>query len=384
MRIGLFTDTFFPDINGVVTVVRLMQKELSGRGHEVHLFVPEHPERSDGGEKIHSFPSLPFIFYPGMRVALPSPHGTLGRIPELDLAHSHTMGLIGLVALAYSMKHRIPHIHTYHTHYVEYRKYLPLPLRPTPRMVVRSAAAFCNRCDAVVAPSNQMKHELEDYGIARPIHAVPFGPDEDEFSREVERDVRADLTLPDGDLLLYAGRLGTEKNLGFLLRAFKRLLAYRASVRLIIAGGGPERSHLEALARELGIAPYVIFTGYLERRRLIDLYRQALFVFTSKTETQGIVVMEAMMAGSAVIAVKKMGVLDMIRDGETGILVEEDEDKFARACDRLLRDDEERKRMGEAARAWAHSQNARVSTNRLLEIYSAAGAGDSPKASVLV
>jgi glycosyltransferase involved in cell wall biosynthesis len=381
MKVGLFSDTFTPDVNGVVTVVRLMQKELSSRGHDVHLFVPEHPERSDGGEKMHSFPSVPFIFYPGMRAALPYARGTLNRIPNLDLAHSHTMGPIGLVALAYSMKHRIPHVHTYHTYYVAYRKYLPLPLRPTRRMVIRSTAAFCNRCDAVVAPSDQMKRELEGYRIARPIYAGPFGLDEEEFSREIEWDVRAGLALPAGDLLLYVGRLGTEKNLGFLLRAFKRLLAYRESARLIIAGGGPERSNLEAFARELGIAPFVIFTGYLDRKRLIDLYRQTLFVFASKTETQGIVLMEAMMAGSPVIAVKAMGVLDSVRHGETGILVEEDEDEFARACHRLLKDDVQRNQMGGAAQAWARSRSARASTDRLLEIYLAVGAVGSAKAS---
>jgi len=179
MRIGLFSDTFSPEVNGVVTVVRLMQKELSGRGHEVHLLIPAHPERSRGGDHVHTFPSLQFVFYPGMRVALPDVLNMLARIPDLDLAHSHTMGSMGLVALTYCKRHHVPHVHTYHTHYAAYRKYLPAPLRPTRHMVARTMAAFCNRCDAIVAPSSQMKRELEQYGVVRPVYPVPFGIDKD-------------------------------------------------------------------------------------------------------------------------------------------------------------------------------------------------------------
>jgi len=148
----------------------------------------------------------------------------------------------------------------------------------------------------------------------------------------------------------------------------------RNSVRLIIAGDGPQRQALEQYATELGIAPYVVFTGFLERRKLIDLYKQTLFVFTSKTETQGMVLVEAMMAGSTVVAVGEMGVLDIVKHEETGILVKENEDEFAQACYRLLEDKTERERLGEAAQQWACSQGSRTSTLKLLEIYRAATA----------
>jgi hypothetical protein len=120
----------------------------------------------------------------------------------------------------------------------------------------------------------------------------------------------------------------------------------------------------------LGIAPFVTFIGFLQRCDLIDLYKQALFVFASKTETQGLVLVEAMMAGAAVVAVGMMGPLDIITSGETGILVGEDENEFARACNRLLQDGNERQRIGMAARKWARSQSSQVSTRRLLDIYS--------------
>jgi len=219
-----------------------------------------------------------------------------------------------------------------------------------------------------------MKRELVSYGIKCPIHPLSFGVDEEEFSHGIEWDVRAEFNLPTQDLLLFAGRLGKEKNLVFLFRAFKQLLYRRNNIRLIIAGDGPQRQTLEEYATELGIAPYVIFTGFLERRKLIDLYKQTLFVFASKTETQGMVLVEAMMAGSTVVAVGEMGVLDIVKHEETGILVKENEDEFSQACSRLLEDKTERERLGKAAQQWACSQGARTSTRKLLEIYLAANA----------
>jgi glycosyltransferase involved in cell wall biosynthesis len=229
-----------------------------------------------------------------------------------------------------------------------------------------------------------MKRELESYRIDRPIYPLPFGVDEEEFSRKIEWNARAEFGFHTEDLLLFAGRLGKEKNLAFLLRAFKRLLSFHNTARLIISGDGPERRGVQAYAAELGITPYVIFIGFLERKRLIDLYKQSLFVFASKTETQGIVLVEAMMAGSPVVAIGEMGVLDIVRHEETGILVKEDEDEFARACCRLLEDKVEREKSGRAAQKWAYSQSARASTRKLLEIYRAADAHESAAKATLV
>ncbi|HIC96511.1 TPA: glycosyltransferase, partial [Candidatus Bipolaricaulota bacterium] len=143
-------------------------------------------------------------------------------------------------------------------------------------------------------------------------------------------------------------------------------------------GEGPLRRSLEDYAQGLGLerGKEVIFTGYLPRERLIDLYKQAtLFVFASKTETQGLVLVEAMMAGLPPVAVGALGVLDIVSSGETGLLVEEDEEEFARACLRLLEDEAERRRLGEAAQRWARTQSARASTQKLLEIYTAVRLG---------
>ncbi|MCR4404317.1 MAG: glycosyltransferase family 4 protein [Candidatus Acetothermia bacterium] len=370
MKIGIFTDTYLPEINGVVSVVRLMERELRREGHEVTVFAPTHPEQGSVAAEAYRFPSWNFIFYKGRRVALPYNRRALRAISGLEIIHSHDPFSLGLLALWASKRYSIPHVHTYHTFYAEYRRYLPWPIRPSRRMTEEMSRAFCNRCDAVIAPSEQMAEELRKYGITRPIFALPFGVDEEEFARQPAWDVRAALGLPDQDLLLYVGRLGMEKNLWFLLRAYKRLLQDRPQARLIIAGDGPYRHELEGYAAELGLRESVIFTGYLPRERLIDLYKQAtLFVFASKTETQGLVLVEAMMAGLPPVAVGAMGVLDVVTPSETGLLVGEDEEEFARACLSLLEDERERERLGEAGRRWAAARSARASTQRLLSIY---------------
>jgi glycosyltransferase involved in cell wall biosynthesis len=372
MRIGLFTDTYLPEANGVVTVVQLMERELRRAGHEVFTFAPAYPGFQADSPGVYRFPSAHFPYYRGMRVALPYSRPALRAISGLDILHSHDPFSMGLLAMWASRHYGIPHIHTYHTLYAEYRRYLPRLIRPSREMTERLSRAFCNRCQAIIAPSEQMKRELERYGITRPIFPLPFGVDEAEFARKITWDVRAALGLPEEDLLLYVGRLGLEKNLEFLLRAYKRLLGDRPQARLIIAGDGPFRQALEDYAAELGLQGKVIFTGYLPRERLIDLYRQAtLFVFASKTETQGLVLLEAMMAGLPPVAIGALGVLDLVSSGETGLLVSEDEGEFARACLRLLEDEGERQRLSQEAQRWARQRTARASTARLLEIYAA-------------
>jgi len=370
MRIGLFTDTYSPEVNGVVTVLKMMVRELGKAGHDVYVFCPSYPGGNGFGTGVYRLPSLKFIFYQGMRLAIPYNRGALRLIPSLDIIHSHDPGPVGLLGLWASRRYRIPHIHTYHTLYMDYRRYLPRLIRPTGGMVKLVSRLLCNRYNAIIAPSNQMKNELESYGITCPIYALPFGVDEEEFSQNINWNVGRELNIQAKDLLLYVGRFGKEKNLDFLLRSFRQLLSLRPGARLIMAGDGPQLPFLKRYAESLGITPFVNFIGVLQRRNLIDLYKQALFVFASKTDTQGLVLVEAMMAGAAVVAVGIMGPRDIITSGETGILVGEDENEFARACNRLLEDDAERQRIGMAARQWACSQSSQVSIRRLLDIYS--------------
>ena len=371
MKIGLFSDTYLPQINGVTTTVHWLREELEHMGHEVYVFCP-HYGRERPDPRVVRLPSLPFLFHRESRVAFPTIPLRARRIMgELEAIHSHTPFSLGTLALWAARRARIPHVHTYHTLYVAYRHYLPPPLRPPRRMAEVLSAAFCNRCDAVTVESTPIRDELLRYGVRVPIHVFPFGVNLRLFSRPIQHDIRADLSLPrDATLLLYVGRLAPEKNVHFLLRAFREVALRRPDVLLLMIGGGPAAEDLVREAQRLGIAGQVIFPGYIGHDRLVDYYRQCdLFVFASKTETQGLVVLEAMAAGLPVVAIPEMGVKDIVRDGENALCAPEDEVRYAEAVLELLADASLRERLREGALRTARELSTETSTRKLLAVF---------------
>jgi glycosyltransferase involved in cell wall biosynthesis len=373
LTIGMFTDTYLPQINGVATLLPILDRLLSRQGHRVYIFAPSYegsrPRLED--EKVFRFPAIKFLYHKESRVTIPYHREARRAFEELDLVHSHTPFSLGVLGIRVARRYGIPHLHTYHTLFTEYLHYLPRYLRPTPNMVARISAAFCNRCDAVTVPSNPMREELLSYGIEAPVYTLPFGMDLDDFAGEPRVDLRAKLGIPERErILLCAGRVAEEKNISFLLRAFRLMLKELPHLRLIIAGDGPARPRLEGETEELGIAERVIFTGYVAWRELIDYYKQAdLFVYASKTETQGIVFVESLAAGTPVVAVGEMGALEAVEDGVDGLLLEEDEEAFAQAVVELLHNEERLKRMSRAAVERAYQMSAQRSVEKLLEIY---------------
>lgn len=373
--IGLFTDTYVPQINGVATLLPIMDRLLREEGHEVYIFAPSYEKHgwSREGERVFRFPALKFAFHKESRVTLPYHREAWQAFEQLDIVHSQTPFSLGVLGIRVARKHNIPHLHTYHTLFTEYLHYLPRVLRPSPRMVGSISAAFCNRCDAVTAPSSAMVDELRSYDVSVPIYLLPFGMDMEDFSGPPEVDCRESQGLSADDrVLLCAGRLAREKNVSHLLGAFERVLRKLPNVKLLIVGDGPARAELEREAAELGIASNVIFTGYLPWRTLIDYYKGAdLFVYASKTETQGIVFMEAMASGLPVVAVGEMGAAETVVHGVTGLLVgpEEDEAAFAGAVLELLGDEDRLEQLRAGALKEAERTSIQRSLERLQEIY---------------
>ncbi len=384
LTIGCFSDAYAPQINGITTLLKLLKREFERRGHRFVVLAPRYARTQPAPEEpdVIRFPAFKFILDKQSRVTVPIRRETRKIFRELDVVHSHTEFSLGLLGIRAARRQGIPHLHTYHTLYAQYRHYFPKLVRPSERFVGSVSAAFINRCDGVTVSTTPMVEELKRYGIRVPIHRVPFGMDLSPFQTSPESDLRREFGIgAHENVLLSAGRVAHEKNLSFVIEAFDRARRERDDMRLLIVGDGPARADLQAQSAELGLGDRVIFTGYRDWAQLVDDYKQAdLFVYGSKTETQGIVFMEAQAAGLPVVGVGAMGALEAIKSGETGVLLDPDDDaaSFATAILDLLADDDRRKRLSRNAEAWAETNSLERTVDQLLGIYRRMLAAEPP------
>jgi len=373
LRVGLFTDAYLPEISGVTMAVRWYREELERRGHEVYVYAPRYERPQDSDDRTYRFRAGPVFGYKTARMALPYSREAFQSFASLDVVHSHTPFSLAYAAIAAARRHRLPHVQTYHTYLSQYRHYIPRPIRPTVRAAEAYSAMLCNRCTVVTVPTNAIKNELIRYGVNRPVYVIPLGPHLPLFDRTACWAPREELDVPrEARLFLYAGRLAAEKNLLFLLRGFARIRRELPNSMLVVAGDGPLRERMEHEANALGIRPGVRFTGFLDHPRLVDLYRAAdLFLFASKTETQGLVLVEAMAGGTPAVAVGELGVVDVVRNGVNGYLVSEDEVCFARAAIAALSDQEVYVSLCSGAKETAAQMSVQSYADRTVELYEA-------------
>jgi glycosyltransferase involved in cell wall biosynthesis len=270
---------------------------------------------------------------------------------DLDIVHSHDPFAIGLFGLNVARRHKVPYVHTYHTLYPEYVHYV-WETRLTKKLAERLSREFCEQCSSIIAPSTKVQRYLREWGVTVPIDVIATGIDIDKYAMvdhgAINRLAELIDLQPEDRVLLFMGRLGKEKSVDMLLRALwhSRLPA----TRLLIGGDGPYRSELEDLVSELDLASRVDFLGYLKGGDAVAAYHLAhAFAFASTTETQGLVIGEAMAAGLPVIAVEDHAVEDFVIHGRTGLMVPGRLEDLAHAFDELLGDDERLQQYSEAA-----------------------------------
>ncbi|MDD3172259.1 MAG: glycosyltransferase family 4 protein [Herbinix sp.] len=330
MNIGLFSETYYPEINGVATSVYMLKNELEKRGHNVYVFTTKTPGEPEHEHNVFRVPSLPFIFITERRVGMfyqPRLAHIIKKL-NLDIIHTHTEFSLGIFGRIMAKELRLPIVHTYHTIYEDYTHYLTRF-----EIVDRRAKAFartyskvcCNTVEQVIVPTEKTKDLLMTYSVHKDISVVPTGIDLSKFdyrnySKEDVNSLKQKYNLSGQDkVMIYIGRVSQEKNIEEIIQAMPEYMKTREAVRFVIVGSGPTLEKLENLVKQMGIEERFVFTGS-QPWDTIGLFYQLgdVFVSASRSETQGLTYIEAMASGLPVVARQDKCLEDILEQGKNG------------------------------------------------------------------
>lgn len=337
MHIGLFTDCYSPQVNGVVTSVKILEEELRTLGHQVTVITVSAPGYEDDHDNVLRMPSVPFIGWSEFRLGIPMYNETYRKIKRLglDVIHTHTEFTVGLIGKHLATLMDIPIIHTYHTMYEDYTHYVfdhKYGKRVVKKIITTSSKFYVRRYDSIIAPTSKTKNALRGYGVRNNIHVVPTGIDIKKFEHNTEPSsqiaLRAKYDLKKDDYVLLAlGRISKEKSMDALVRQMPRILKFIPNAKLLIVGDGPFRSTLALMVKEMRLEEHVIFTGQVSYEEVGRFYCSAdLFVNASTSETQGLTIIEAMASRLPVVVYDDLNVEGIVMQGTSGRLFKEEED----------------------------------------------------------
>ena len=378
MKILFISDVYFPRVNGVSTSIKTFIEQLTVLGHQVDLIAPDYGSDADNEGHIRRVSARSIYFDPEDRLMK---YGkALKLLPELkkagyDVIHIHTPFVAHYLGLKISRLLAIPCVETYHTFFEDYlHHYLPWIPQWSARYIARTISKRqCNAVDSLVVPSQPMLNVLRTYGIDTKASVIPTGLQETSFADadglRFKQEYGIDNNRP---MLLYVGRVAFEKNIPFLFRMTKILAERYPNVLLVVAGEGPAERSLHQLTITLKIQDNVQFIGYLDRNTALnDCYKSAdVFVFSSKSETQGLVLLEAMAQGTPVVAIAELGTASILIEGEGALIAPEKEEVFADKVVRLIENRLQRDSLGQRAKAYVTKQwTAEVQAARMIDFY---------------
>ncbi|WP_291319881.1 glycosyltransferase [Desulfonatronospira sp.] len=374
----MFTNTYLPHVGGVARSVDFFSQDLRKMGHEVLVIAPTFPGFSPGVEEeggVLRVPALQNFNGSDFSVRLPLPF-TINRQLEKfrpDIIHSHHPYLMGDSALRMAMQHDLPLVFTHHTLYENYTHYVPLNSRRMQRFVVELSTKYANMCSMVVAPSESIALLLEERGVKTPMEVIPTGVDLDFFAAGNGAAFKEEYGLEKDQLVIgHVGRLAPEKNLEYLSRAVALYLQENPGAVFVVVGDGPSMEDIRAVFQDKGLSDRLILAGQKTGQGLADAYRAMdFFVFSSTTETQGMVLAEAMAAGNPVMALDASGVREVVRDGENGRLLDahSSERDFAGALEEFAGDKSKQKEWRQNALKTAASFSRESCARRMAGIY---------------
>lgn len=352
-------------------------KELQQQGHEVTLIAPNYEQTLTSMDNVIRIPSLRVPFDPEDRMM------KLSHIIQLiahlktknfDLIHIHTPFIAHIAGIKLSKRLQIPTVATYHTLFEEYLyHYIPLLPKSAWRFFARRFSSHqCNQAHGVIVPSSIMVEVLKKYGVNTPITMIPTGLDVEKFSAPQSQQFQTKFNIPDNKkICLTVSRLAFEKNIEFLFKVIQYIKSTRPDILLIIAGEGPAKKHYIKLVRTMNLQDNILFIGYLDHDTdLIDCYHFSdVFIFSSKTETQGLVLLEAMACGLPIVSLAEMGTQDILNNCTAAYIADEDIKQFSQNIINLLNDDNISGTLNFAAKQHAYAWDTKRLTHQMKELY---------------
>lgn len=336
MRVGLFTDTYLPQISGVATSIKTLKEELEKQGHEVYIFTTtdKHVKRYEDPTIIR-LPSVPFISFTDRRIVYRGLFESykIAKTYKLDIIHTQTEFSLGILGKMVGKALRIPVIHTYHTQYEDYVRYIANGKLIRPSMVKYIVRGFLNDLDGVICPSRIALNLLDGYSVKIPKRIIPTGIDLREYERpDISQEDIAKLRekwaiASDETVLLSLSRVSYEKNIQALLANIPKILSNNPKVKLLIVGDGPYLEELKEQAQDLAVMDNVIFTGMVSHNETALYYKAAdFFISASTSETQGLTYAESLASGKPIIAQSNPYLDDLITDKMFGTLYQTESD----------------------------------------------------------
>ncbi len=379
MNICMFTNTYLPHVGGVARSVDFFAQDLRELGQRVLVVAPSFPETPEGEDekRVQRVPAIQNFNGSDFSVRLAVPFVLAERIKKFkpEVVHSHHPYLLGDAALRTARRQGVPLIFTHHTLYEKYTHYVPMDSDSMKRFVINLSTAYANLCTRVVAPSRSIARLLKERGVATPIEEIPTGVDLAFFSSgRKERFLQTNAIRPERPVIGHVGRLAPEKNLAYLGRAVAEYLS-RNPGSFLVVGEGPSEADIRNVFQQRNLQERLLLVGKQSGQALSDAYKAMdLFVFASKTETQGMVLLEAMASGRPVIALDASGTREVVDDGRNGRLLDGDvsEASFCKAMETFFETPETARRWREGAEKTAAAHSREVMTRRLLKLYQAA------------
>lgn len=373
MRIGMMADAYKPHVSGITNVIDLSKRFLEDAGHEVFVFTFGGNDYQDDEPNIIRTRGLPLVDT-GYYVSVRYSSNAQKLLQTMDIVHVHHPFTSGRLAMRYCKPKGIPIVFTNHTRYDLYaHAYLPMVPEVLGDTFLKAyLPSFCKTCDMVIAPSPGLRRVLINLGVDSPIEVIPNGVNIKPFQMIENPIPRQEFGFKDEDVILtYMGRLGVEKNLPFLLRAFVGIAKTYQDVCLLMIGDGSERENLEDRARVMNIADRVHFTGMIPYQELPAYLAAAdAFITASVSEVHPLSVIESMAAGLPVVGIQSPGVGDIVEDNVTGYLAEEEDlAEFTAKLSRIILDDEGRRRMSKESSQAAKKYAFENTTAILLDHY---------------